>query len=205
MVIYTTVLCNICRCGYCTVCDAIYPAYHVLGLQLMWGKNPPMKRAFTYALSPLTEHIYPVRNKVLVTEEVQGDHVRVQELQPSEKLAEILSDYHKNKYIKAVVIVNTTNSLILPAALEGLKSSSFPLLIVSKSDGHELLGILEDPDEVLCNIDVESTVDHPAQQLQTETEQIFGAGDAVPQSNKGTSPLVLTYLESLLCIETTLD
>ena len=115
-----------------------------------------------------------------MTDDVQGDHIIAHKLEPGQKLAELLTQYRRCKYTKAVVVVNTVQSLMLePAYLEGLESSNFPVLIVSQNDGQELLGILDREDEdVLCDIDVESAVDGPAhshhqqhQQLQAVTEQ----------------------------------
>ena len=153
----------------------------------MWGENLLLKRSFTYTLSPLTQGINPVKKKVLVTDEVEGDHVRVHELQSTEKLAEIVAGYRTNKCTKAVVIVNIADSLMLePAHLEGLESSSFPLLVVSQSDGQELKGILDQQHDVLCDINVESTVDHPAQP-QAMAEQGIAGGGTAPQENKTSS------------------
>ena len=150
------------------------------GLQLK-TKDKPLK-SFTYALTPhdQTDVINPVKKKPLVTDNVQGDHVIAHKLEPGQKLAELVAQYRRCKYTKAVVVVNIAKSLMLePAYLEGLESSNFPVLIVSQNDGQELLGILDREDEdVLCDIDVESAVDGPAhshlqrhQQLQVVTEQ----------------------------------
>ena len=143
-------------------------------------QNLSLKKAFTYALTPLTQGINPMKNKVVVMDrdEVEGDHVRVHELQSTEKLAEIVAGYRKDKYTKAVIIVNITDSLMLESAhLEGLESSSFPLLVVNQSDGQELISILDQLDEVLCDINVETAVDHP----QAMAEQSNAGGATAPQ------------------------
>ena len=146
-----------------------------------------LKRSFTYALSPLTQGIHPVKKKVLVADEVEGDHVRLHELQFTEKLAEIMAGFRKNKCTKAVVVVNIADSLMLePAHLEGLEGSNFPLLVVSQSDGQELKRILDQQDDVLCDINVESTVDHPTQP-QAMVEQGIAGGGPAPQDNKTSS------------------
>ena len=183
---YITRTLHITACSLCT-CTLLSLSL-LSGLQLQTLQNKPLK-AFTYALAPLTDGINPVRKKVLVTEEVQGDHVIAHKLEPTEKLAEIVANYRRNKCSKAVVVMNTSDSLLLEQVhLEGLGSSNFPLLVVSHSDGRELQGILDQDEDVLCDIDVESTVDQPTHQLQPEKElnKAGSKGSAAPQ-DKGTS------------------
>lgn len=190
-----TVMCIVCVTlhKHFFLCLLYTHLFLLSGLQLTWGEhNSPLKRAFTYALCPLTQGINPVKKKVLVTDEVEGDHVRVHELQPTEKLAESVAGYRKNKSTKAVVILNTADGLMLdPAHVEGLESSNFPLVVVSQSDGQELKGILDQQDDVLCDINVESTVDHPT---QPQTEQGIAGGVTAPQDNK-TSSMSCVYAE----------
>ena len=152
----------------------------------MWGdKNPQLKMAFRYALSPLTQAINPVKKKAIVTDKVKGSHVRVHELLSTEKLSEIVAGYRKDKYTKAVVIVNTADSLMLePAHLEGLESNSYPLLVVSQSDGQHLKRILGEQNEVLCDINVESTVDRPREmQVVAEESNTEARGCTAPQDH----------------------
>ena len=133
------------------------------GLKLtLQYQNDPF-RAFTYAPTPLTEGINPVKKKVLVTESVQGDHVFVHKLDPGDNLAQLVAEYRSNS-AKAVVVVNTAESYTVhPTHLEGLEKSNFPLLVLTLSDGQKLLKALDQPDdvEVICDIDVESEVDLP--------------------------------------------
>ena len=171
-----------------------YPS--LTGLQLKI-KNKPLK-AFTYALATDTESINPVKRKVLVNDnEVQGDHVLVHRLEPLQKLSEVIANYRTHKYTKAVVVVNTATNLMLePVYLEGFEGGNFPVLIISSTDGRELLDIIEHEEEdVLCDIEVESAVDAPSQHANrhhhqlavTEQPRAGGAkGTANPQDNKST-------------------
>ena len=156
------------------------------GLQLtLSSQNTPLK-AFTYALAPMSEDINPVKRKVLVTEEVKADHVTAHKLEPTDKLAEVVANYRKDKCTKAVVIVNTVDSLLLePTYLEGLESSNFPVLIVTHPDGQEMLEILDREDDVLCDVEVESTVDKPTHHTLAVTEQprAGGKGGTAYQDN----------------------
>ena len=112
-----------------------------------------------------------MRNKVIVTEEVQGDHVIVHKLEPGDKLAELVSQYRSNILVKAVVVVNTGDSYILkPGYLKGIEKSNFPLIVVTANDGQQLLEILDQSDDVLCDIDVESTVDVLVSTSQPQSE-----------------------------------
>ena len=131
------------------------------GLQLILPNEKSPFRAFTYALGPTTRGINPVKRKVIVLETVEGDHVIVHKLQPEDRLAEKVSDY-RSTFVKAVVVVNTADSYELdPSHIEGMDESNFPVLVLSASDGHDLLNCLEhfEDRDVLCDIEVESTVD----------------------------------------------
>ena len=132
------------------------------GLQLKTHSKPLLK-AFSYALAPGTDTINPVKRKVLVVDDegVQGDHVAVHRLEPSQKLIEVVAGHRQNKLTKAVIVVNTTDGMILgPAFLEGYEGSNYPVLIVSQSDGREMLSFVEQEEEdVLCDIEAESAVD----------------------------------------------
>lgn len=157
-------------------------------------------RAFTYALAPLTENNNPVKKKRLVTDDVQGDHVRVHRLEASEKLSEIVAQYRGCKQTKAIVVVNTTDSRAVdPAHLEGLEASKFPVLIVTQTDGREIMDILEREDDgVVCDIDVESAVDAPTHHQQQLTQAIVeqpragGKGGASSQDSKS-SGIICMY------------
>ena len=117
--------------------------------------------AFTYASTPVTEGINPVKKKVLLTKSVQGDHVCVHKLELGDNLAQLVAVYRGNS-AKAVVVVNTNGSYTVdPTHLEGLEKSSFPLLVLTLSDGQKLLNSLGHRDDVMCDIDMESDVDHP--------------------------------------------
>ena len=95
---------------------------------------------------------------------VEGDHVVVLKLKPSQKLSEIVAGQHcQHNFTKAVVIVNSTESLALESAyLEGYVGSKYPLLIVSCSDGQKILSLMEKErgkGHLMCDIQAESGVD----------------------------------------------
>ena len=186
-----------------TLCQQV-PFHSLTGLQVKI-KNKPLK-AYTYALATDTESIIPVKRKVLVNDnEVQGDHVLVHKLEPAQKLSEVIANYRTHKYTKAVVVVNTVTSHMLePVYLEGFEGGNFPVLIVSSTDGRELLDIIEHEEEaVLCDIEVESAVDAPSQhtsnhhyphQLPVTEQPRAGGGKSNTnlQDNKSTGMYTVT-------------
>ena len=171
------------------------------GLQLtLSSQNKPLK-AFTYALAPMTEDINPVKRKVLVTEEVKADHVTAHKLEPTEKLAKVVANYRKDKCTKAVVVVNTVDSLLLePTHLEGLESSNFPVLIVTHPDGQEMLDILDRDDDVLCDIEVESTVDKPTDYPLAVIEQPRAGGKGSTTSQDNASSGIHVHVHTLYAV-----
>ena len=117
------------------------------------------------------ETINPVKKKVLVKDdEVQGDHVVVHQLSTSEKLVQVVGQYRQQRHTKAVVVANTSDSLILEKGfLEGFEGVNYPVVIVSRADGQEILEAVEqEEDDVFCDIEVETTVDAPTHLLREQ-------------------------------------
>ena len=150
----------------------------------------------------MTDYINPVKNKVLILDDkgVQADHVVVHRLKPSQKLAEVVAEHRQHNLTKAVVIVNTEDSLILGSEyLEEYKGSNYPVLIVSNSNGQQIFKLLDEEEEdVHCNVMAESRVDafphysdflHHHQQLghsEVVTEQPRVGIAKAPQEKKAT-------------------
>lgn len=117
-------------------------------------------KSFTYALAPGACPLNPIERKVMVLddEEVQGDHVVVHELEPSQKLADVVAGRHN--FTKALVIVNSTESLALESSyLDGYTGINYPVLIVSWSNGQEILSLVEQEGHLMCDIKADSAVD----------------------------------------------
>ena len=167
------------------------------GLQLK-TQSKPLLKAFTYALAPGTDTINPVKRKVLVVEDegVQGDHVAVHKLEQSQKLVDVVTRHRQNKHAKAVIVLNTSDSLILESAyLERYDGGNYPVLIVSNSDGREILSLVDEENEdILCDIEAESAVDavlhrQPSQgnpAVVTQQPRAGGARLTGPQESKPT-------------------
>lgn len=157
------------------------------GLQLkLDGQDRPFV-SFTYALSPLTDKLAPVDWKLLVTtEDTESQHIRCHELQTGDNLPELVASF-QNLYAVAVVLINTSDDFTLDSTfLAGTQEGSFPVLLLTKTDGMALLNKVEQFEEnVFARISVESFVDLPTQQT---TPQKTGKGHAHTSSEQTKEP-----------------
>ena len=165
-----------------------------VGLQLkLDGQDRPFA-SFTYALSPLTDTLAPVDWKLLVTtEDIESQHIRCHELQTGDKLSELVAGF-QNSYAVAVVLINSNDNYSLhPTFLAGTQEGSFPVLLLTNTDGKALLSKVEQFEEnVFARISVESFVDLPMQQTpsqktgkghaHTSPEQVKEPGQCVSQA-----------------------
>ena len=112
----------------------------------MPGQELPF-RGFTYA--PVSLESSPIRVdwQLLNFWDVEDDHIRVHELVEGEEEAEglvtILRDYQA-AHAKAVVLINTSETLALPESL-GKKleeSVGYPVVVITRSSGDQLLECL---------------------------------------------------------------
>ena len=83
--------------------------------------------------------------KMLTTEPVESQHIRLHTLEPGDTLTSIATTYRKS-YTVAVILINTEDSLELPPAVtEGVtrsKKTAFPIAVVSSEDGKSLKELL---------------------------------------------------------------
>ena len=131
------------------------------GLQLrMHGQELPFA-SFTYALPPTVEKPSPVDWKILVSEDVQSQHIRCHELRPEDNLPQLVAQYQQ-AYAVATVVINSEDSHTLnPSYLQGVSLGSYPILVLTQQDGRQLLKLLDQygEQEVEGRVDVESMVD----------------------------------------------
>ena len=113
------------------------------------------------------DKLIPVDWKLLVTEDVESQHVRCHELQAGDNLSELIAGFQKACAV-AVVLINTSDNYILhPSFLLGMQECHFPVLVLTKSDGIKLLKKVEQCKEnVLARINVESFVEPPVEQTK---------------------------------------
>ena len=131
------------------------------------GQTSP-SASFTYAFSPLTTNAAPMDWKLLVTENVGCQNIRCHELQAGDKLQELITGFQETN-AKAVVLINTSDDYFLhPSILAGAKKSSFPVVVLTKSDGMKLLNIVQQHESMLARISVETIMDPPVQTKKAE-------------------------------------
>lgn len=141
---------------------------------------------FTYSLPPMMETAVPVDWKVLVTENVESQHIRCHELQPTDQLSSLIPEFQK-AYAMAIVLINVDDTYILPeACLKGVEEPPIPVVILTHTDGQSLLKQLDyyEGKDVLTRLDAESQVDLPGQQMGRETAspQRQGIRPPIPMS-----------------------
>ena len=103
----------------------------------------------------------PVDWQYLATESEQAENIRLHSLEPGDDLPQLLEEF-KESYSKAVVLVNSEDSYEVPASIvSSVGTPLFPLFIVTKSDGEEILRCLErhEGDSIYARVDAENQVD----------------------------------------------
>lgn len=137
----------------------------IKGLKLKWKNQSSVFRSFAYALFPTMEKSSPVEWYYLVTENSETENIRLHNLQSGEQLPELLSDFQTND-AKAVVLINIEDSYELSGEfVSSVKEVPFPLLIVKKTAGEEILKFIEDDTRRLyARVDAESSVDEVGEQ-----------------------------------------
>ncbi len=89
------------------------------GLKLRLKGQTTLLAAYTYALFPRMEKCVPVDWKILVTDDVQSQHIRCHPLQEGDELSMLVSNF-REQHAKAVILINTQdNYSIAPQFLEG--------------------------------------------------------------------------------------
>ena len=133
---------------------------HFPGLKLKRkGQQTPFQ-SFAYALFPTTKKSSPVHWQYLSMEATEGENIRCHQLQAGDQLVELLKELGES-LTKALLLINTEDSYSLPREyILGVKELPFPVLIVSNSDGEEIVRCLERfEDHVFARIDAENLVD----------------------------------------------
>ena len=153
----------------------------------------------------------PVRvdwRKILTTEGVECQHILCHELQPGDAIGQLAAKYRKAHAV-ALVLVNTDGSLMLSADFAGdetrRKRSSFPIVLISSTDGQSLRDLLtqHDPGEILAKIFPKSMA-----QVEASTRQPFSkeCSDSPSQASKTPtrpkqgSPCLRAHVRACLCI-----
>jgi hypothetical protein len=161
------------------------------GLKLKLQDQPHPNFCYTYALSPFVDKPVVVDWKIIINDEIQSQHIRCHALQSGDKVKDLISSF-KRALAKAVVLINSQDNYTLaPEFTEGVKKSSFPIVILTKSDGNSLVDVLDryyGQTEVLARLDIEgSAVEPPQQQEQEQGEVETSAEGSLPPKKKSES------------------
>jgi len=131
------------------------------GLQLSLKKHKQAFAAYHYSLTPLMESPVKIDWKVLTAEGVECQHIRYHQLQHGDNITTLASTFKKSHAV-GVIFVNVEDSIELsPEFLQEsqhsmkTKKSSFPVILISSSDGHMLQEALNhnDPGEIHARIE----------------------------------------------------
>ena len=122
-----------------------------------------MKEFFSYAILQGREVFSPMDWKFLEKDAIEGEHIRCHKLQENEELAKVLVIFETHN-AKAVVLINTSDSYCLtPKLLSEVHESSFPVILLTRTDGEKVLQYFEGIDlantNVYARLDVETAVD----------------------------------------------
>ena len=96
-----------------------YSIQSSVGLKLKLQDQTEPFKLFSYALFPLTDKCVPVDWKVLVSDDVESEHIRCHGLRDGDDLSMLVANF-KGQHAKALILLNTQeNYSIAPQFLEG--------------------------------------------------------------------------------------
>ncbi len=122
----------------------------------------------------------PVGWQYLVTEREESENIRLHALQKDDHLPNLLDEF-KQSYAKAVILINFEESYEVGEELvSSVATPPFPVLIVRKSDGEEILRCIErhEGESISAKVDAENQVDSESN-LDIPSGQQWGPGPAV--------------------------
>jgi len=159
----------VCTMGCVCVCARA-------GLKLKIEKNTVHQ--LSYALFPTLSQSTPVDWTLLELEKIEGEHIRCHELLGNEVLEDLFERY-KIAESKAVVLINTTDNYSLPPDLiSDAWKPSLPVIVLTKSDGQQIVQCLEDTSEIGENV-------YGKIEVETDVDGGIGEGMAVGGTQQG--------------------
>ena len=116
----------------------------------------PLK-SFDYVLFPGMKLSLPVEWTYLTTEKVESENIRCHKLQAGDHLTDLLEEFGQS-YAKAVVLINTEDSYQLAEEfISSVKESNFPIVIIKKSDGDDILYYINGFEQLFAQVNKESS------------------------------------------------
>ena len=138
------------------------PAMYI-GLKLRCGRD---MKSFSYTNFEFTS--VTINWMYMATDNVDRDNIRVHQLKAEDDISNILNSYEPN-YTKAVVFISFEDHFKPPCnLLVNTMEAPYPLLMVKKSDGEEILAFMNKGEDtygcidagVTLEEDLGSSVDH---------------------------------------------
>ncbi len=126
------------------------------------GSKQPLA-SYTYALTMLMDSGTKMDSKLLTSEPVESQHIRLHLLQPGDTLTSIVGTYRKT-YTVAVILINTQDSLELAEEFTKdtvkSKKTTFPIALVSAKDGKSLKELVgrHETGELTARLEVKNQV-----------------------------------------------
>ena len=147
----------------------------------------------TYALLPLTEEPVHIDYTILVSElndgMISAQHIRYYSLKEGDYLEDLLVKF-KNSLSLALLLKNTHNNYTLDQNfIEGVKPTTFPIIILTKDDGLKIDEFLKthQTENVMARLDIVNGGIHLSepqmQELPVESMNVTGADVATPPSH----------------------
>ena len=110
-------------------------------------------------------------------EEKEVENIYLHELVEGHQLVNILA---RIKHAKAAVLINTTNSYELAAEfVTGIKEVSFPVVIIKRTDGSEVLNYISQSNSIQACVEAYSGVDINPGQSNLENAESGTTGKAI--------------------------
>lgn len=142
---------------------------------------------FTYALSPFTKEPVSIDWRIIVNDEVASQHLRCHVLQLDDNLSELVPTFRKAD-AKAIVLVNSEENFTFAAEFEsGLDQSSYPIVVLTKSDGTRLVELLDNAygqTEIYARLEKEPQEEVNVQPIDDQNEQGFCEVNSFTQVDK---------------------
>lgn len=169
----------------------------ILGLKIRLQGNPLPSKFYTYAFSPYTKLLKGTEEIVIVDTDRSHKHIRCHSLKSGDKLTEIILSL-RLKDVVALVLINSNDTYTLaPEFTEGMEEAiaSFPILILTKSDGEHLNEFIKNhsTQNVLAQVVVIDSDTH-LQHTQREANDLESTVESDVKSEVGLSTGMYTLI-----------
>lgn len=157
-------------------------------------------QSFSYACFPLVKEVLPVECIRLIIEDEETENIRCHELQLEDNVAQLLRNF-REMHAKAVLFINVEeNYKIRPEFLSGVQALDFPVIVVKKSDGNEIIKCIHDYEDVYASIYTENTVvDAVTDMSQHQSTSTLAIGEPSRGIIKGHELIFFAFYNFIIC------